>query len=444
MVLVRKIYDYSQEVMMGKTASSDSDIIKKRIVDSIFVAYGARNSEPAKISKAALLPSTGKYNSRIYFSKTKASVDVATFINGSMTRYLDYNDTYLSKEALHPSDNIPPILSCADSLGLKGDVAIKSIKVAYQVVCALSDAVSIRDRGWDHVTYISVSSSAGLSSLMGFSEKKFEHAMNLAINNNISMRQTRAGELSMWKGCTAANASRNSVFAVLLAKEGLTGPAPIFEGEMGFFKQVSGRFDLNLQKDHLSKTMIKNYPVEYHAMSGVDAALKLRKQIKGNIKEINVDTFGVAYRIIVKDPEKLRPKTKETADHSLPYIIAYTLLYGAPNLSSYNAGYLSDKRILNIIGKMKFNISKRFDSMYPEYLPIKISVVTDKGKFDEEVHVPKGHFKDPYSWEDLKKKGISIMGDEYAVKEIINLGRSIENRYVSEMFDVIGDVDSKR
>jgi 2-methylcitrate dehydratase len=444
MVLVQKIYDYSRKVMTGKAASLDSDTIKKRIVDSIFVAYGAKASEPVKILKAALLPSTGKYNSRVYFSKTKASVDVATFINGSMTRYLDYNDTYLSREALHPSDNIPPILSCADSLGLRGDAAIKSIKVAYQVVCALSDAVSIRDRGWDHVTYVSVSSSAGVSSLLGLNERKFGHAMNLAINNNISMRQTRAGELSMWKGCTAANASRNSVFAALLAKEGLTGPAPIFEGEMGFFKQVSGNFDLNLQKDHLSRTMIKNYSVEYHAMSGVDAALTLRERIKGNIKRINVDTFSVAYKIIVKGQEKLRPKTKETADHSLPYIIAYTLLYGAPNLSSYNALYLSDKRILDMIDKMEFNVSKRFDSMYPEYLPIKVSVVTDRGKFEEEVHVPKGHFKDPYSWDDLERKGISIMRDEDAVKDIINLGRSIENRYVSEIFDVIGDVNSKR
>jgi len=444
MTLVQKIFDYSQEVMDAKLHASESDAIKKRIVDSVFVAYGARNCEPVRIVKAALLPSSGKYNSRIYFSGTRASVDVATFINGSMTRYLDYNDTYLSKEALHPSDNIPPILCCADSLGLKGDAVLKSIKVAYQLVCALSDAVSIRDRGWDHVTYVSASCAAGVASLMELDEKKFGHAINLAINNNISMRQTRAGELSMWKGCTAGNASRNSVFACLLAKEGLTGPAPIFEGEMGFFKQVSGKFDLDLKKDRILKTMIKNHPVEYHAMSGVDAALKLRKRMRGNIKKVEVDTFHVAYNIIAKDPEKLRPKTKETADHSLPYIIAYTLLHGAPNLDSYNARYLSDKRILDLVDRMKFNISRKFDSMYPEYLPIKVTVITDKGGFEEEVHVPRGHFKDPYSWEDLKKKGISIMKDEDIATDIINVGKTIEKRDVSELFDVIGNVNSKR
>ncbi|MDE1860808.1 MAG: MmgE/PrpD family protein [Candidatus Micrarchaeota archaeon] len=443
MVLADRIYAYSHGVMEGKLAGTDSDAIKKSIVDSIFVSYGARRSEPIKIAMSALLPSAGKFNSTIYFSRKTASADIATFINGSMTRYLDYSDTYLSREALHPSDNIPPILSCADSLGIKGASALKAIKAAYQVVCALSDAVSIRNRGWDHVTYVSISAAAGLAGLLGLDEKRFVNSLNLAVNNNISMRQTRAGELSMWKGCTAADASRNSVFAVLLAREGFTGPAPIFEGEMGFFKQVSGRFELDLKRDRITRTMIKNYPVEYHAMSGVDAALRLRGRIEGKIKEIKVDTFSVAHKIIVEGGEKLRPKTKETADHSLPYMIAYTLLHGAPGLNSYAKRYLSDKRIANLIGMMRFRISKEFDSMYPEYLPIKITVLTDRGAFEEEVRVPKGHFRDPYSWGDLKNKGISILGDEDSVSEIINLGRSIENRYVSELFDVMGNVDPK-
>jgi 2-methylcitrate dehydratase len=257
------------------------------------------------------------------------------------------------------------------------------------------------------------------------------------------MRQTRTGELSMWKGCTAANASRNSVFAALLAKEGLTGPSPIFEGEMGFFKQVSGRFELHLEKDRVSRTMIKNYPVEYHAMSGVDASLRLRERISGRILRIDVDTFQVAYDIIVKGKEKLRPKTKETADHSLPYIIAYSILNGAPKPDSYSQKRLSDKKTLALIDKTRFNISKRFSSMYPEYLPIRITVTTTDGRFEEEVHVPKGHFKDPYSWVDLKKKGISLIHDEDAVESIIDLGKRFDKRDVSELFEVISDVNTK-
>ena len=240
MTIAHQIYDVSRGIMDGKLDPKSAEEIKKRLVDSLFVAYGARNAEPIRIAEATLLPSSGKLNSRVYFSDARSSVDVATFINGSMTRYLDYNDTYLSKEALHPSDNIPPLLCYADAMGIDGATLVRAIGVAYQTVCSLADAVSIRDRGWDHVTYDSISAAAGLAALLGLPENKFVHTINLALNNNISMRQTRAGELSMWKGCTAANAARNSVFAAMLASNGMTGPAPIFEGEMGFFKQVSG------------------------------------------------------------------------------------------------------------------------------------------------------------------------------------------------------------
>ncbi len=442
MTIAQEIYDYSRAVSKSELYKADSEEIKKRIVDSIFVAYGAKNAEPIKIMRSALLPSTGKYNSRVYFSKDDASVETAAFINGSMTRYLDYNDTYLSKEALHPSDNIPPILALSCAMDLEGENAIRAIKVAYQVVCALADAVSIRDRGWDHVTYISVSSAAGMANLMGMDNQKFVHALNLAINNNISLRQTRAGELSMWKGCTAANASRNSVFATILADGGLTGPAPIFEGEMGFFKQVSGPFKLDLKPDRISRTMIKNYPVEYHAMSGVEAALDIKSKVEGPIKSINVETFSVANKIIIKDPEKLRPKTKETADHSLPYIIAYSLVYGRPGPDSYEDKYLKDKKILDMVDRMKFNVSQRFDAMYPEYLPIKITAVTAKSKAESEITIPKGHFKNPYSWDDLRAKGIAIMGNKAAVDSIIKVGKDLEKKSVSDLFEVVSNVDS--
>lgn len=443
MLLTEKIYAYSRDLMGKNPGYEISEELKKRIVDSIFVSYGAKDAEPVKIGMKMLLPSRGRLNGRIYFTRKKASVDVATFINGCMTRFLDYNDTYLSKEALHPSDNIPPLISVASSMDMDGETLIRSAYVSYQILGALADAVSIRERGWDHVTYISISSAAGLASLLDLDDKRFIHTLNLAINNNISLRQTRAGELSMWKGCTAANASRNSVFAVMLAMGGFTGPGPIFEGEMGFFKQVSGEFDLDLTRDRVLRTMIKNYPVEYHAMSAVDATLQLRKNIRGYIRRIDVTTFDVAYRIIIKDPEKLRPKTKETADHSMPYIIAYTLLYGAPHLESYDKKYLNDEKILSLIDRMTFTVSEKYNSMYPEYLPVKIDVLTEQDQFSQEVTVPKGHFRDPFTWDDLKEKGLKIIKDEDIVDRIMDAGKSLEHLSVNEFLDVITDVHTK-
>jgi 2-methylcitrate dehydratase len=441
--IISKLFNFSEKVMAGGIDRTDRDEIKKRIGDSIFVSYGAKDATPVNIIRRALLPSTGRYNASVYFSSEKATVDTAAFINGTMTRYLDYNDTYLSKEALHPSDNIPPILAVSEAMDIKGERAIRAIDVAYEVVGALSDAICIRDLGWDHVTYISISSAAGLASLLQLEEKKFENAVSLGLNNNISMRQTRAGELSMWKGATAADASRNSVFALLLADEGFTGPSPIFTGEMGFFQQVTGGFNLELDNTRVRKTMIKNYPVEYHAMSAAEVSCGLRDRIKGKIQKIFVETFSVAHRIIIKDPEKLRPKTKETADHSMPFIIAYSLLYGDPEPGSYSNSYLSDPKILDLMDKITFTVTDKYNSMYPDYLPFSIHVITDSGEFRSDLNVPRGHFKNPYTWEDLKNKGVKMMGEDSA-NAVLEVVKDFEKRDARELMEVVSNVSVKR
>ncbi len=439
--IVQDIFNHSSSIMKGHLEERVAEEIKKRIADAIIVAYGAKDAEPVAIERKALLPSSSSLNSSVMFSGEKAAVDVASFINGSMVRYIDYNDTYLSKEALHPSDNIPPILAVAETLESSGEEILKSIAVSYQTVCSLADAVSIRNRGWDHVTYVSVSSAAGLAALAGMDQQEFENTLSLGINNNISMRQTRAGELSMWKGCTAANAGRNSVFAYNLARNGFTGPSNIFDGEMGFFKQVSGSFDIDMSHDRILKTMIKNYPVEYHAMSAAEETLALRPKISGEIKKIQVETFDVAHQIIIKDPEKLRPSTKETADHSMPYIIAYCLVHGTPTPQSYDARYLHDQKILSLIDLMEFTVTERFNRMYPESLPFRISITTNNGTVEGEMNAPKGHHKNPYSWDDVYGKGERVMGAERS-KEIIDLVRSFENRSAKDLMEATESVSS--
>lgn len=432
------IIQYAKKISEKMTPEIREEI-KKRIADSFFVSYGAKESLPVQIEKRSLLPSSGKMNSTIYYTKQKAAVDVSTFINGSMTRYLDYNDTYLSKEALHPSDNIPPLIAVGEATGSSGKEVIDAVGQAYSVICTLADAVSIRDRGWDHVTYISISAAAGISKLLELDDTKYGNALNLGINNNISLRQTRAGELSMWKGCTAANASRNSVVAALLAKEGFTGPSPIFQGEMGFFRQVSGEFRAEPDASLILKTMIKNYPVEYHAMSAAEAADFMRDEISGKLVHVHVDTFDVAHKIIVKDPEKWKPKTKETADHSLPYIIAYTLNNGSPGLHTYDQKYLADTAILDTMSKMDIEVSGEFNELYPEYLPVRITVKTTEGTFEREIKAPKGHYKNPYSWNDLTEKGARIMGRENS-EIITDVVKTMEKRSVPELMEVLANV----
>lgn len=440
--LCKLLIDYSHEIS-GKIGDDVKDAIKKRIADTLFVSFGALASDPVRIARASLLPSSGRLNSSLWFTGEKASVDVSTFINGTMARYLDYNDTYLSKEAMHPSDNIPPIMATAEALELKGKEVMEAIGQAYATACAFSDAFCIRDRGWDHVTYISISSASALGKLLALDHEKYENLINLSLNNSISMRQTRAGNLSMWKGATAADACRNSVFAMLLAMNGFTGPSPIFTGEMGFFKQVTGDIQVSPDANLILKTHIKNFPVEYHAMSATEAAIRLRKRIKDQVKKVNIETFTVAYNIIVKDPEKWAPQNKETADHSLPYIVCYSLLHGEPSPEAYSKQYLMDKDIAELMKRTEVTVSDDYDRMYPGKLPARVEVRTGSGTFDEEILVPRGHALNPFTWDDLMEKGIRTVGPD-GTDEIIQFVRSFEGKDISEMVEVTKNVNTKR
>ncbi|MEM0260737.1 MAG: MmgE/PrpD family protein, partial [Sulfolobales archaeon] len=332
-----KIAEYVSGISYKEVDEKTYEEIKKRVLDSIGVAVGAFSEKPYEIARrvAREVKPSGR-GSSVWGEGFRTSPEMAAFANGVGVRYLDFNDTYLSKEALHPSDMIPAIIAMAEDRGVDGRQTLLSIAVAYEIATRLADAFSVRSVGVDHVTYIVIGTAAGVSKLLDLPLEKTYHAINLAVNESLSLRQTRAGELSMWKGATAANSARKGLFLALLASEGFTGPSPVFEGEFGFFNVVSKqRFDIdrfggfNGEMFQVHRTSIKYWPVEYHAMSAVEAALKLRGKVSAkDVESIRIKTFTVCYRIIAKDPEKWDPRTRETADHSLPYIVARALLDG--------------------------------------------------------------------------------------------------------------------
>ena len=428
MYLAEKFAKYAvEDVSYNKVTPKLLEEVKRRVVDSFGVMMGAYNAEPPRISRqVALLGRGGDYGATLFGTSHKTTVDYASFANGCHVRYLDFNDTYLSKEALHPSDMIPAIIAVAEAEGADGKKVVEGIVAAYEIVGRLADAASIRARGWDHVTYIAIATAVGVGKVMDLDVERMTQAINLATTPNVALRQTRAGEISMWKGCAAANAARNGVFAALLAKHGMTGPSPVFEGEMGFFKQVSGEFTVDkfggVNDDYkLFETSIKYHPVEYHAMSAVDAALKLREKMGGfrvdDVEKIDVETFTVSYVIIVKDPEKWDPKTRETADHSLPYIISVALLDGRVWLDSFRPERVLAKDVREVMKKMSVRVNPEFDKVYPKGIPNSIEVTLKNGeKYKEMVTYPRGHFMNPMTNEELESK-FNRLGEAFMSEE---------------------------
>jgi 2-methylcitrate dehydratase len=385
---------------------------KRRLIDALGCALGARSADTPRVAERVASRITAEpAATTLYGSRT--SPDMAAFVNGILFRYLDFNDTYLSREPAHPSDNLAAVLAAAEASDSTGSSLIAAAVVAYEVQCRLADAWSIRSQGWDHVCYGAFSTALGAGKLLGLDAPSLVHAQGISGVAHMAMRQTRAGWLSMWKGAAFANTSRNGVLAALLAAEGMTGPAPIFEGEMGFFAEVAhGEFDLPDLGGRdgagymLPRTYIKNWPAEYHAQSAIDAALQIRKVVgdPAAIDRVRIETFDVAVEIIA-DPEKWRPRTRETADHSLPYCVAVALQDGEVGLPQFSEERIADPALLDLVSRTEVRELPEFSARYPASTPNRIEVTLRSGEsVVREVEFPRGHSGNPMTDEEVEAK----------------------------------------
>ncbi|HEV2007596.1 MAG TPA: MmgE/PrpD family protein, partial [Burkholderiales bacterium] len=322
--------------------------IKKTLIDTIGCGIGGYSSEPASIARRIAAGNTGQPPASILGSGTLTSMEMAAFANTAMVRYLDCNDTYISKGSGHPSDMIPACLAVAEARRASGRDTLVAIAAAYEVFTALADVVALRERGWDQGIYVVLGSAAGAAKLLGLRTEQIGDALAIAVSGNVATRQTRSGELSMWKGCATAAAARAGVFSALLASEGMTGPTAAFEGRHGVWDQVTGPFQLGRLGGEgvafgIERTNLKFFPAEYHSQAPLWIALGLRNKVRvEEIEAINVQTYYTAYSEIGSEPEKWDPQTRETADHSLPYLLARALTDGRITADSFSPERIRD------------------------------------------------------------------------------------------------------
>jgi 2-methylcitrate dehydratase len=389
---------------------------KRRFIDSFATAVGAMSAEAYHIAKRCAARVSGNPGASI-LGGGKSSVEWATFVNGLLIRYLDFNDTYLSQEPAHPSDNLAAVLAVGEAVGATGKDLITAAVLAYEIQCRFCDAASLRKHGIDHVTYGAISSCVAAGKLMKLTAEQLVHAIGIAGVCNVALRQTRSGELSEWKGCAFANAARNGVFAATLAAEGLSGPAPIFEGDLGFFRLVTrqafeprpfGGEPGNTDGFMINKTYIKYWPAEYHSQSAIDAALQLRRELGGDVsgvRSIVIDTFEASYNIIGKYPEAWAPKTRETADHSLPYCTAAALYDGDVYLETFDESHFTDPALVAFTSKVRVNHDLSLDARYPQGIPNRITITLADGRtLVREVEFPRGHAANPMTDDEVESK----------------------------------------
>ena len=409
--------------------------VKRRVIDSLGCALGAWNEEPCALARKVASDFAARHGSTIIGTNQKAPPDWTAFANGCAIRYFDYNDTYLSKEPAHPSDNISAGLAIAESIGAAGRELITAIALAYEVQCRFCDAASIRARGWDHVTYGTFSTALACARLMNLDPKKTRHAVNIAGVAGAAMRQARVGELSHWKGVAFATAARHGVFSALLARAGMTGPGPIFEGQMGFEKQlgvslgnVGEKFAVPFPRTKhgpaamILNTSIKYWPAEYHSQSAIEAALSLRREIDlEQVKSVTIESHDASVDIIGSEPEKWKPATRETADHSLPYITAIALIDGEITNKQFEPERFKDPNVWKFLRSVNVARNTELSAMYPGAVANIVHVDLAGGRrLTKRVDYPLGHAKNPLKDSEVEEKFsalvLPVLGKRRATK----------------------------
>jgi 2-methylcitrate dehydratase len=379
------------------------------LLDTIGCLFGGYDSPPSRIARQYSKLVSGHPGARVAGDGTLTSPDVAAFTNTVMVRYLDFNDTYVAGSQ-HPSDLVPAILATAEAVHASGEELLLAMVLGYEIAGALGASVSLRPRGWDQGTFLGLASAVAAGKLLRLNHAQLGNALSLALVPNIALRQTRAGELSMWKGCATAAAVRNGVFAAQLAHLGMTAPPEPFEGKDGLWERVTGAFEFSLpnraDRFVIEETSTKLHPSEYHSQAFLDLVPSILERVPlDQIASIDIETYWLCYSEIGSEPAKWEPESRETADHSLPFILATALRDGGLSLESFSESNIRDPGLRPLMRRIRIEHNVEFTSHFPEEL-VNHLVVTDRSgqALALDGGYPRGHFRNPASETEVAKK----------------------------------------
>jgi 2-methylcitrate dehydratase len=330
-----------------------TEMVINRVLDNASVAIASLNRDPivsARDQAAAHAPTPGGSGAALYgadAARTKVSPEWAAWANGVAVRELDYHDTFLAAEYSHPGDNIPPILAVAQHVGATGADLVRGIATGYELQVDLVKAICLHAHKIDHVAHLGPSAAAGIGTLLDLPVETIFHAIGQGLHTTTATRQSRKGEISTWKAHAPAFAGKMAVEAVDRAMRGQTSPTPIYEGEDGVIAWLldgpGAAYEVPLPapgeaKAAILDTYTKEHSAEYQAQAWIDLARKLYRERPeladpARIERIVLHTSHHTHYVIgsgANDPQKYDPTaSRETLDHSIPYIFTVALQDGA-------------------------------------------------------------------------------------------------------------------
>ncbi|OBF57057.1 2-methylcitrate dehydratase [Mycobacterium sp. 852002-50816_SCH5313054-b] len=339
--LAAKIADVAADPVAVEPATAE--MVANRILDNAAVSAAAVLRRPVAVARRQALSHPGRPGAGVFGVAGAYSAEWAAWANGVAVRELDFHDTFLAAEYSHPGDNIPSLVAVAQQLGVRGADLIRGVATAYEIQIDLARGICLHEHKIDHVAHLGPSVAAGLGTMLRLDTETIYQAIGQALHLTTSTRQSRKGSISSWKAFAPAHAGKTAIEAVDRAMRGERSPAPIWEGEDGVIARLLGgpgrEYHVPLPAPGEPKRAIldsytKEHSAEYQSQAPIDLARRLRRRIGDldQVAAIVLHTSNHTHVVIGTgsgDPQKFDPDaSRETLDHSLPYIFAVALQDG--------------------------------------------------------------------------------------------------------------------
>jgi 2-methylcitrate dehydratase len=388
--------------------------VVRRHLDTVGCGLGALQAEPVRIARGLARTAVSRPGCSAFGVAEPVVPEYAAFANIAAIRQLDYNDSYTAPGGGHPSDMLPAIMAAGELADAPGSAVVLGSHVGYEVFAGLAESYALRTEGWDHV-FIGVGAAVGAGVVFGLDFEAMANAVSLALTPAMPLRSTRAGVLSYWKGCATAHLGLTGLLAARLAQRGMTGPGAPFEEVNGFDSHVPRIRELVVGEPQdgraiFERSNYKFYPAEYNSQALITGFLGVRDRVRpGDVKRISIETWHRSWHEIgggQDDHEaKWNPKTRETADHSLAYIVAVALVDGDITPDSFEPGRFLDPSLRPLLDKIEISAREDLSALWPNPPRSEVTIELTSGETIEfATEWALGHWRNPMTDEQLTEK----------------------------------------
>jgi len=428
------------------------ETVKRFLMDSIGCALGGAQQHDVHLASHVLKEIAGNGPCRVLITGEMMDPVSASLLNALMIRVMDYNDIYWKQDPSHPSDLIPAAMACAERSGGSGRDLILGIALAYefeQRLCEVSFP-GVRELGWHHATLTAAAAPIAAGRMLGLNAEQIQHAIGISASRHCTTGSVTAGKLTMMKNTVDPLATQSGVLAALLAEQGYTGPEHVLDGKEGFSHVFDSEWKFNILTDGLGEDWrirqcgMKFFPTEAltHAPISATLDLVLNHGLEADeIKTITIYSLARAADILA-DPSKYDPRSKETADHSLPYVIAAAIAEGQVTPLQFTQEKIMDSRIREQLPKVKVIADPpEIEAVFPELQRVRVVIETTDGRqLSEELDYPKGDPRNPLSETEIIGK-FNALGKGFASEEDMQQMQDAVRK--AEKFDDVRELMSR-